>query len=195
MPTLLETTVSQIQPLDPNLAERAQQRLDRLTKPPGSLGRLEELARRYVAITGRIVPRIGRKAVVIFDGGIEAIDPRTNTVEAGFVIDEATIGGDITHFQIVSATKGFAIVTDASFNNALVSFDPTTGQKLATLLGPSSAFLPHFAINSLGELYLALAGATTPTQGVKIFNTVTNADLTALPLNVGLPPNFVLFIE
>jgi hypothetical protein len=128
------------------------------------------------------------------DGGLEAIDPTTNTL-AGFIIDEATIGGDITHFQLVSATKGFAVITDANFNNALVSFNPTTGQKLATLLGPSSAFMPHFAINSLGELYLALAGATTPTQGVKIFNTTTDADLTATPLNVGLPPLFVLFIE
>jgi hypothetical protein len=129
------------------------------------------------------------------DGGLEAIDPTTNTLAPGFIIDEATIGGDITHFQIVSATKGFAVITDASFNNALVSFDPTTGQRLATLLGPVSTFMPHFAVNSRGELYLALAGATTPTQGVKIFNTTTDADLTATPLNVGLPPLFVLFIE
>ena len=56
MPTLLETTVAQIQPLDPHLTAQAQQHLDRLTKPPGSLGRLEELARRYVAITGMVPP-------------------------------------------------------------------------------------------------------------------------------------------
>ena len=58
MSTLLETTLAQIQPLDPQLAAQAQQHLDRLTKPPGSLGRLEELARRYVAITGTVPPRI-----------------------------------------------------------------------------------------------------------------------------------------
>ena len=61
MPTLLETTVAQIQPLDPHLTAQAQQHLDRLTKPPGSLGRLEELARRYVAITGMVPPHIARK--------------------------------------------------------------------------------------------------------------------------------------
>jgi nicotinate-nucleotide--dimethylbenzimidazole phosphoribosyltransferase len=66
MPTLLETTIAQIQPLDPSLAEQAQQHLNRLTKPPGSLGRLEELARRYVAISGKIPPRIRRKTVVVF---------------------------------------------------------------------------------------------------------------------------------
>ena len=74
MPTLLETTIHQIQPLDARLAAQAQQHLDRLTKPRGSLGRLEELAQRYVAITGQIPPRIDRKAVVVFaaDHGITA---------------------------------------------------------------------------------------------------------------------------
>ena len=74
MPTLLETTVAQIQPLDPHLAVQAQQHLDHLTKPPGSLGRLEELARRYVAITGTVPPHIARKAVIVFaaDHGVTA---------------------------------------------------------------------------------------------------------------------------
>jgi nicotinate-nucleotide--dimethylbenzimidazole phosphoribosyltransferase len=74
MSTLLETTIAEIQPLDPSLAEQAQQHLDRLTKPPGSLGRLEELARRYVAITGQVPPQLGRKAVVVFaaDHGVTA---------------------------------------------------------------------------------------------------------------------------
>src|SRR5512134_787998 len=74
MTSQLEATVAQIQPLDARLAEQAQQRLDQLTKPPGSLGRLEELARRYVAITGQAAPHIGRKAVVVFaaDHGVVA---------------------------------------------------------------------------------------------------------------------------
>ena len=74
MPTLLETTVAQIQPLDPHLTMQAQQHLDHLTKPPGSLGRLEELARRYVAITGMVPPHITRKAVIVFaaDHGVTA---------------------------------------------------------------------------------------------------------------------------
>src|SRR5919197_3712295 len=74
MPTLLETTMAQIQPLDPHLAVQAQQHLDHLTKPPGSLGRLEELARRYVAITGMVPPHIARKAVIVFaaDHGVTA---------------------------------------------------------------------------------------------------------------------------
>jgi nicotinate-nucleotide--dimethylbenzimidazole phosphoribosyltransferase len=69
-----ETTLEQIQPLDTQLNQQAQDHLDRLTKPPGSLGRLEELARRYVTITGQIPPKIGAKAVVVFaaDHGVAA---------------------------------------------------------------------------------------------------------------------------
>ena len=74
MSTLLQTTVGQVQPFDPRLAEQAQQHLDRLTKPRGSLGRLEELAKRYVAITEQIPPMIRRKAVIVFaaDHGVVA---------------------------------------------------------------------------------------------------------------------------
>ncbi len=46
---LLEETIAAIQPLDPLWLARAQERLDQLTKPRGSLGRLEELAAWYAA--------------------------------------------------------------------------------------------------------------------------------------------------
>ncbi|MGE3537030.1 MAG: nicotinate-nucleotide--dimethylbenzimidazole phosphoribosyltransferase [Candidatus Tectimicrobiota bacterium] len=74
MSSLLDTTVAQIQPLDLHLLDQAQRHIDHLTKPPGSLGRLEELARRYVAITGTIPPRLSRKVVIIFaaDHGVVA---------------------------------------------------------------------------------------------------------------------------
>jgi nicotinate-nucleotide--dimethylbenzimidazole phosphoribosyltransferase len=74
MPAQLETTVARIRPLDTRLTVQAQQHLDRLTKPPGSLGRLEELARRYVSITGQPSPVINHKAVVVFaaDHGVAA---------------------------------------------------------------------------------------------------------------------------
>ncbi len=37
-----------------------------MTKPPGSLGRLEELGRRYAAIKGGVRPRVRKKAVCVF---------------------------------------------------------------------------------------------------------------------------------
>lgn len=63
---LSRETIDRIQPTDPRLLAQAQARLDRLTKPIGSLGRLEELAARYVMITGEIKPKAPRGAVFTF---------------------------------------------------------------------------------------------------------------------------------
>ena len=95
----------------------------------------------------------------------------------------------------MSSTKAFAIVTDASFANSLVTFHPSTGQRLTTVLGPLNAFIPHMAINSRNELYVAVNDVTTTTPGVRVFDTVTDSDLIPGPLNVGqLPPVWVLFL-
>lgn len=63
---LLHDTMDRIQPTNPRLLAQAQARLDRLTKPIGSLGRLEELAAHYVMITGEMKPKVPRGAVFTF---------------------------------------------------------------------------------------------------------------------------------
>jgi nicotinate-nucleotide--dimethylbenzimidazole phosphoribosyltransferase len=55
-----------IRPVDVTLRGKAQARLDRLTKPLGSLGRLEELAASYVSITGEVKPNVPRGVVFTF---------------------------------------------------------------------------------------------------------------------------------
>jgi len=62
----LQTVLDRIQPVDFQWLEKAQARLNRLTKPLGSLGRLEELAARYVMITGEVKPSVPRGAVFTF---------------------------------------------------------------------------------------------------------------------------------
>jgi nicotinate-nucleotide--dimethylbenzimidazole phosphoribosyltransferase len=57
-----------IKPTDKTFAEKAQARLDDLTKPLGSLGRLEEFARRLVVITGNTMPTLDRKVIFTFAG-------------------------------------------------------------------------------------------------------------------------------
>jgi nicotinate-nucleotide--dimethylbenzimidazole phosphoribosyltransferase len=47
----LTDIVAQIRPVPPGLRREAEQRLDQLTKPPGSLGRLESIAAQCYAIT------------------------------------------------------------------------------------------------------------------------------------------------
>jgi nicotinate-nucleotide--dimethylbenzimidazole phosphoribosyltransferase len=60
--------------LDSVAAERAVRRLDRLTKPPGSLGRLERLAVELAAIQGEALPRVAPPAMLVFaaDHGVAA---------------------------------------------------------------------------------------------------------------------------
>jgi hypothetical protein len=130
------------------------------------------------------------------DGGIEAINPDTNTVDTRFTVTEATMGGDITAFVIVSRTKGFAIVSDATLANSLITFDPSSGQRLNRLVGPLNVVMAHLAINSRNEVYVAVIDTTLATSGLRIFDTVTDAEITSTPLNVGqFPPVFTVFIE
>src|SRR5262249_31097761 len=69
---LLEKTLKRIRPLDRSFEGKAQNRLDALTKPQGSLGKLEELARRVAVIQGKVPPQLGRKQLFVFvaDHGI-----------------------------------------------------------------------------------------------------------------------------
>jgi nicotinate-nucleotide--dimethylbenzimidazole phosphoribosyltransferase len=64
----LEALLARIVAPDPRLAAVAQARLDRLAKPTGSLGRLEDLARRLVVITGCERPRLETPVVFTLAG-------------------------------------------------------------------------------------------------------------------------------
>jgi nicotinate-nucleotide--dimethylbenzimidazole phosphoribosyltransferase len=59
---------TEIQPLSNEVLEKAWERLDNLTKPRRSLGRLEEIAARVAAIRGLPRPDTGRKEIFVFAG-------------------------------------------------------------------------------------------------------------------------------
>jgi nicotinate-nucleotide--dimethylbenzimidazole phosphoribosyltransferase len=61
----MEAVIARVGPLDATAQTVARQRLDSLTKPPGSLGRLERLAVQVVGITGRARPKLSRRTVVV----------------------------------------------------------------------------------------------------------------------------------
>ncbi len=64
----LPSLAERIQPLDAAAMGAARERENRLTKPAGSLGRLEELAIQLAGITGRPRPRFAHKAVIVLAG-------------------------------------------------------------------------------------------------------------------------------
>ena len=70
----LSHLITQIKPVSAAWIAKAKERLDSLTKPPGSLGRLEELAARYVCIREELLPTLAKKRVVVFaaDHGVVA---------------------------------------------------------------------------------------------------------------------------
>jgi len=61
-------TLPTLPPLDLVTQSAARARQDTLTKPPGSLGRLEELSIQLAAITGQPRPSVARKAVIVMAG-------------------------------------------------------------------------------------------------------------------------------
>lgn len=61
----LKQIITAIQPLDENAMRAAQGHLDCLTKPPGSLGKLESLAIQLAGISGEVMPTFTQRAVVV----------------------------------------------------------------------------------------------------------------------------------
>ena len=64
----LATAIGRIGPLDEAAMASSAAHLDRLTKPPGSLGRLEELVITIAGITGRPDAAVTRRAIVVAAG-------------------------------------------------------------------------------------------------------------------------------
>jgi nicotinate-nucleotide--dimethylbenzimidazole phosphoribosyltransferase len=64
----IEQTCARIAPLDEAAMAAARARQDVLTKPLGSLGRLEVLSIQLAGITGQPLPRVDRKAVIVLAG-------------------------------------------------------------------------------------------------------------------------------
>ncbi len=64
----MQKTLKRIRPVNVEFAEKAQKRLDNLTKPLASLGRLEEFAKRLVAITENLMPEFDKKVIFTFAG-------------------------------------------------------------------------------------------------------------------------------
>ncbi len=64
----MRKTITAIEKIDFSLAEETQRRLDSLTKPQGSLGRLEELAKQIVEITKNESPAIKNKVIFVMAG-------------------------------------------------------------------------------------------------------------------------------
>ncbi len=64
----LNELIQKIEPLDTSAMAQAEARQNRLTKPPGSLGRLEALSIQVAGITGQVTPQVSQKVVFVMAG-------------------------------------------------------------------------------------------------------------------------------
>ncbi len=141
------------------------------------------------------------------DGGIVAISlaPDLGDVSCtGPVILESLVADDgetvkeITDFVILpGGVRGYALSQDEEGRSRLFSFDPGGGSFISTLYFSTDlqGSLPSLALHHSGILYVCDRKATAP--GVRLFDTgAGDAPLNDnRPLDVGLPPEEVIFIE
>lgn len=125
---MLESLTTLIGPLDKEAMAETQKHLDNLTKPPGSLGVLENIALKLAGITGSSYPTIKDKAVVVMAGdhgvvaqgvtpwpqevtcqmvynfvnGGAAINVLTRHAGARVVVVDIGVATDITSSQVLS---------------------------------------------------------------------------------------------
>jgi nicotinate-nucleotide--dimethylbenzimidazole phosphoribosyltransferase len=97
--TVIASTIASIPAPAAGAELRAWERLESLTKPPGSLGRLEEIAARVATLQDEVRPAIARKAIVLMaaDHGVteEGVSPYPREVTAQMVANFVAGGAAI----------------------------------------------------------------------------------------------------
>ncbi len=73
---LLNETIDKIKPLDKEVMAQARKRQDELTKPAGSLGRLEEVSIQIAGIQRKARPEIKNKAMITMAGDHGVVDEK-----------------------------------------------------------------------------------------------------------------------
>ncbi len=78
--TLLEETLSEITDLNQEKMQEIRERLDTLTKPPGSLGKLEDLATQLAGIQGELYPQVAEKSHILLAGDHGVVEEGVSAV-------------------------------------------------------------------------------------------------------------------
>ena len=157
--TALDALIARIAMPGPGPALAAQARLDHLTKPPGSLGRLEELARQVAVIVGHDAPRVERPVIFTLAGdhGVvaEGVSAYPQAVTAQMVANFAAGGAAVNVLaRHVGAT---VVVADLGVAADLGGLPRVAGRKVA----PGTANLAKGPAMSREEAAVAIAAGAS----------------------------------
>jgi nicotinate-nucleotide--dimethylbenzimidazole phosphoribosyltransferase len=159
---LLNDTLKQIGEPDIESMNLAQTRLDNLTKPQGSLGRLEDLARQIAGITGKARPVLKDKVIFTFaaDHGVteEGVSAFPKEVTAQMVHNFLHNGAAI---NVLAAHSGARVVVADLGVAEVIEFHPKLTVKKIGLGTHNMAKGPAMSINeAIGSVE----------AGIEIFN-------------------------
>ena len=125
----LQEAIKNIKPVDVSRTHMVQTQLDSLTKPQGSLGRLEELAKKYCLITGKNKPVIKNKIIFTFAGdhGVteEGVSAFPKEVTPQMVLNFLRGGAGVNVLAKHVGAK--VVVVDMGVDHV---FDPTPGLEI-----------------------------------------------------------------
>lgn len=121
----LASIIGEIAPVEQSWMEKSRERQNRLTKPPQSLGRLEEIACRLAAVQQTLRPSVDRKRIVIFAGdhGVteEGVSPYPAEVTAQMVANFLNGGAAINALARTAGAE--LVVVDAGVKAPIPSID------------------------------------------------------------------------
>ena len=154
----LARSLTDLPALDLAAAEAAQARQAELTKPPGSLGRLEELAIFMAGWQGTVRPRIERAQALVFAGnhGICArgVNPFPQEVTAAMVANFQAGGAAINQLCAVAGAEMTVVPLDLARPTEDFTEGPAMdeGECLAAMRAGAEAVDPTASIVLLGEM-------------------------------------------
>ncbi|MBI4285042.1 MAG: nicotinate-nucleotide--dimethylbenzimidazole phosphoribosyltransferase [Chloroflexi bacterium] len=134
MTGLLDKTIAAIRPLSVAAMAQAKARQDMLTKPQGSLGRLEALSVQLAGIQGKPIPQIKHKAVIVMAGDHGVVAERVGNwpqdVTAQMVYNFLRGGAGIN--VLARHVGSRVVVVDMGVAATLSSQDHLLNRKIAT---------------------------------------------------------------
>ncbi|NOZ85543.1 MAG: hypothetical protein GXP49_04645 [Deltaproteobacteria bacterium] len=147
------------------------------------------------AMGGIVIGEAGRFGVL--DGGIEVVD--VHSLEAGgLIVTEQAMGGDLVDAVIATPDKGYAVIGEPRgqgvSSTKVVSFNPATG-KQTDVLDQANTWKHSFLELEPGGSRLWITERGRTEQGIRIFDTSSDCEITAKPIDLGLDPFMLCFFQ